>query len=128
MSEVFETIKKSAHIAKNEAEKITKQVMEKSSSTLSQIKLKYAVKENELKIEELMIELGTHVYNEFKAGADLEGEPSDLCSQVDELKDEIRELRQKIAELKDCNFCTECGEANPKENKFCANCGNSLDK
>lgn len=127
MDEVFETIKKSAQKAIIEAERLTKQAMEKSSSTVNQVKLKYAIKENETKIEELMIELGSHVYDEHTKGTQLNEDLADTCSKIDELKEEIQTIKQKIAELKECTLCPACGEANPKENNFCAKCGGSLE-
>ena len=70
MNDMFDKIRDGALKAKDEAEKITKVAVQKTSNAVSKAKLGYAVSETENKINELFTELGRILYNEYKNGGE----------------------------------------------------------
>ncbi len=126
MNDMFDKIRDGALKAKDEAEKITKVAVQKTSNAVSKAKLGYAVSETENKINELFTELGRILYNEYKNGGEFPENISEICQQAEKLYEEIETVKEQIAKIKNAVVCPACGEYNHAENVFCARCGNKL--
>ena len=126
MDEILEKIKEGVFKAKDEAEKITKVAVQKTSSAVGQAKLGFAINEIEGKIKDIYVELGKILYNEHKDGSEFESDINEKCVQIDDLYGEIMVLNEKVAEIKNTVICSNCGEHNVMDNVFCGNCGNKM--
>lgn len=128
MEEIIGKIKKGAAMAVDEAQKVTKSVVKISTDAVNQTKLKYAVKESEQKIDEILASIGGYVYDSYKEGGEFSGDIADKCAQVQALKDEVASLNERIAELKNSVICSECGEYNKSDSVYCSKCGTKIEK
>ena len=126
MDEFFDKVKGYANIAKDEATKITKQVVDKTNNIMSQTKLNFSINETEGKIKEIYEAVGEKAYKKYVGGAEPCECMKESFEKLDELKSELADLNEKLAELKQSVKCTGCGEANSKTAKFCANCGAAM--
>ncbi len=128
MEEILDKIKKGASIAVDEAQKVTKSVVKMSTDAVNQTKLKYAVKESEQKVNEILASIGGYVYDSYKEGAEFDGDIADKCAQIQALKDEIASINERIAELKNSVICSSCGEYNKSDSVYCSKCGTKIEK
>lgn len=126
MDDFFDKVKEQAYKAKDNASKITKQIVDKTGNIVGQTKLAFAANETEDKIKDIFAELGKTVYEKYKADGDICECMEERCKKIDVLYEEVAELRSKLAELKDSIKCQNCGEFNKKSADFCSKCGNSL--
>ncbi len=126
MNDVFDKIRDGALKAKDEAGKLTKVAVKKTSNVVSKAKLTYAVSETEGKIDQLFAELGRILYNEYKNGAEFPENISQICQQAEKLYEEIDATKDQIAKIKNAVVCPACGEYNHEENVFCSKCGKRL--
>ncbi|MDO4547445.1 MAG: zinc ribbon domain-containing protein [Clostridia bacterium] len=60
------------------------------------------------------------------ASASTHGEADRLCDQIETMLAEIAELDRKIDKVKNQRRCPECSSVQPRESKFCSNCGAKL--
>lgn len=128
MDDFFDKVRKHADKAKDEAEKLTRRMMDKTNNVITQTKLNFAINETEGKIKEIYAQMGERVYDKHTGGADVYEELEEYCEKIDELFEEVRALREKLAEVKDTVTCPSCGEQNPKTSSYCGKCGSSLTK
>lgn len=126
MDEIFDKVREHAEKAKDEAAKLTRQVVDKTNSLITQTKLNFAVNETETKIKEIYTQIGQKVYEKHLSGHDVAEELEESCLKIDELAAEAEALKERLAEVKDSVKCPECGEYNKKTAAFCSRCGNSL--
>ena len=126
MDEIFDKVKEHAGRAKDEAAKLTRQVVDKTNSLITQTKLNFAVSETESKIKDIYTEMGKTVYEKYAEEGSVCECMQDSCAKVDELKAEAADLRAKLAELKETVRCETCGEYNKKTASYCSKCGARL--
>lgn len=91
-------------------------------------KLSMALADLNSDVERLYAEIGRMVYDAYKDKETSTEELNIKCEYIDEKLTEIAELRRKIAELKKVKQCPVCGESNPHENLYCAQCGAKLEE
>ena len=91
-------------------------------------KLSMALSDLNNDVERLYAEIGRMVYDAYKDKETSTEELNIKCEYIDEKLTEIAELRRKIAELKKVKQCPVCGESNPHENLYCAQCGAKLEE
>lgn len=121
-----ENLKKGAEKALDSAETVTKAAIKKTSESVSTIKLKYAIKDIENNMDILYKDLGKMLYNEYKDGAEFEGEYGEKCEKIESYLSEIDVLRAKIAEISNKQICPHCGKSNEMGAKFCSECGEQM--
>ena len=123
MDEIFDKIKKGMSKTKDEAEKLTKVVVNKTSNMVGITKLNFALNETESKMNKIYAGIGKYIYEKHLSGADLDSELCEFCIEIDKFSEEVKDIKEKIAALKDSLVCPSCGEYNNKENEYCAKCG-----
>ena len=125
MDEFFDRIKVQASRAKDEAKKITKQVVNKPNSLLGQTKVSFAISEAESKIDDIYKEIGKNIFDNYKNGEEFSAPINESCEKIIALMAEVTSLQETLAELK-VNVRCECGELNPKTSTYCSKCGQKL--
>ncbi len=123
MENLFDNLKKGISIAKNEAGRFTKVVVNKSTNIVDTTKLNLSLNEAEVKINKLYTKIGELVFDEYTNGTEFNIEISDACEKIGKFNEEIGALKDQIATLKNNVKCNECGEYNNAENEFCSKCG-----
>lgn len=101
--------------------KFGKDVAQKSSDMVETTKLNMSISQEKEKITRLYTEIGSLVYQEFKAGNDVGF--GEKCAQIVEMEGKIEELQNKILEIKNAAKCPGCGAEVSAETVFCAQCG-----
>lgn len=126
MDDIFDKVREYAYKSKDEASKLTKQVIGKTGNIITQTKLNFTVSDIESKIKDIYTEIGKRVYERYEAEGTICEPMDDLCSKIDDLKAEAEDLKEKLAELKDSLKCPKCGEFNKSSAVFCSKCGTEL--
>ncbi|MBE7045596.1 MAG: zinc-ribbon domain-containing protein [Ruminococcaceae bacterium] len=126
MEEFVEKIKKGAAKAVDEAEKLTKAAVSKTSALVGQTKLTYAMNTTEEKIAERLARIGQFVYEEYQTGSEFPEDIAEICREIDVLHQEIANMKEQIASMKNAVLCPNCGASNDNTNQFCAKCGEKL--
>lgn len=79
-------------------------------------------------IQQLYAQMGEAVYKQLENGQ--QGELPEACiamaQEIDQKRKDIALVEQKIMELKNEANCTECGQVNPRDSKFCSGCGSKI--
>lgn len=127
MDDIFDKIKDRASKAKDNAEKLAKEVAKRTSNAITHTKLSFAVNEAESKIKDVYTEIGKAVYSMHLEGMEQNEAFAASFDQLDKLNEEIELLNSKIAELKNSVKCSECGAYNSSESDYCAKCGSHID-
>ncbi len=122
MDDLFDKIKEHAIKAKDEATKITKHMVGKTSDVINKTKTSIAISEAESKIKDLYASIGKKVYEDYAKCGETEEVYSEACNKIDLLLEEVNELREKIAQMQDTKIC-DCGEYSKKDSMYCAKCG-----
>lgn len=125
MDEFFDKVKFQAFKAKDEAARITKQMMGKTNNIITQTKLSFAVSETEGKIKEIYESMGKTLYENYLEDGSASAQMKESCEKLDALMSELYDLKEKISEVKDSVRC-ECGEYNQKTAAYCSKCGSKL--
>ena len=108
----------------DDLKKFGKNISQKTSDMVEVTKLNSAISQEKEKIRKLYYEIGTAVYEQYKAGNYLGME--EKCSQIAEIEQKIEELQQKIQEIKNSKKCPGCGTEVTADTAFCPQCGNKL--
>ena len=104
-----------------------KDLSSKAKQSSDNAKLKNQVKTNEKSIENLVLQIG-YRYLE-KASDEIDPEYADLVTEIRRLQDENAALKNSIAANSapaGSRQCTNCGQYNAPEAKFCVSCGTEL--
>ncbi len=109
----------------DDLKKFGKNVAQKSSDMVEITKLNSSISQEKDKIKKTCLEMGTQVYDQFKAGNDLG--MAEQCNQIIEHEAKIEELQQKILEIKNSMKCPGCGAEINTETAFCPNCGAKIE-
>ena len=126
MDEFVSKLKVGAAKVLEGAEKVTASAISKTGAIVNKTKLNYAISTNESKIEDMLVEIGRYVYDEYKEGSIFPEKISESLSVIETLYDEIDELKAKIADIDESVVCPECGAYNKNNADFCSKCGNKL--
>ena len=127
MDEIFDRIKDTASKARENAEKIAKEVAKRTSKAITYTKLSFAVNEAETKIKDVYTEIGKALYTMHLDGTDKYDTFAASFEQLDKLNEELEIINAKIAELKNSVKCSECGAYNTNDAEFCIKCGSHID-
>jgi DNA repair exonuclease SbcCD ATPase subunit len=108
----------------DDLKKFGKNISQKTSDMVEITKLNSAISQEKEKIRKIYYEIGTAVYEQFKAGNNLGME--EKCSQIAEHEQKIEELQEKILEIKNTGKCPSCGTEVSEDTAFCPQCGAKL--
>ncbi len=123
MQDFVENLKKTAEKAIDSAESATKKAIKKTTESVNVVKLKISIKDIEGNIENIYKELGKMLYNEYKEGAEFDGEYREMCQRIEEHLEEVAILKTKIAEINNKQVCPKCGNYTAEDAKYCSTCG-----
>lgn len=104
-----------------------KDLSNKARQTSDNAKLKSQIKTNEKTIEDLVLQVG-YRYLE-RVSTEVDPEYADLIGEIRRLQDENAALKNTIAANSapaGSRQCTNCGQYNAPEAKFCVSCGSEL--
>lgn len=127
MNDILNKLKRGVMQVKDEAEKLTKDTVDKTKKVIDRTKYNYTISELESRIKDILAELGKKLYDEYENGAEFDGEIKDNCQKIDELKNEINEIKLKITQTTNTKICTDCGSLIDKDDSFCKKCGNKAE-
>ena len=126
MEDILNKIKKGAIQVKGEAEKFTKDAVDKTKRVIDRTKYNYTISELDGRIDNILQGLGKILYDEYKSGEEFDSDIMEKCRNIDEIKKEIAEIKEKIALTKNGAICNECGEIIDEDAAFCKKCGNKV--
>lgn len=98
-------------------------VADKSGKAIEDAKLKMSIADKEDEIEEIYIQMGKTVYDEYKAGEDVGKAFTKESKKIDKILSEIDEHKKIILYNKGLRICEKCEEVISNESAFCSNCG-----
>lgn len=101
----------------------TRTAVKASGEFIEVTKISMAIKSEEDRAKELMLEIGKIVFESYKEGRPLEAELSIKCDSIVETENKILELKDKIMEIKNIKTCEGCGAEVDVEGSFCHKCG-----
>lgn len=127
MEDILNKLKKGICQVKEEAERFTKDTVDKTKKVIDRTKYNYTVSELESRVKDVLAELGKKLYEEYENGTEFEGDIKEKCEKIDELKKEIDEIKLKIAEASNGTVCHECGAVLDKDAAFCKKCGSKVE-
>lgn len=126
MDEFFDKLKDGANKAKDNAERLAKEVAKRTQNAITHTKLTIAANELQNKIKDAYAEIGKTVYEKYLEGTTGDEDLTSSFEQLDKLMDESAVIHEKIAELKNSLKCSECGAFNPADADYCIKCGSHL--
>ncbi len=126
MEDILNKIKKGAIQVKDEAEKFTKDAVDKTKKVIDRTKYNYTISELDGRINNILQGLGKTLYAEYQNGTEFDSDIMEKCQNIDDIKNEIDEIKKKIAQTKNGDICYECGEIIEKDAAFCKKCGNKV--
>ena len=104
-----------------------KDLSSKAKTTSDNAKLKNQIRTNEKSIESLVLQIGNRYLE--KCTDEVDPEYADLITEIRRLQAENAELNQTIAANSapaGSKQCSNCGQYNAPEAKFCVSCGTEL--
>ncbi len=126
MSTLWDDLKGKFSQAKEEAGKIAKIAIDKTTNAVDITKLNIAKGEAESKIGKLYAKIGETIYEQYKNGEEFDGVIGESLIEIDKFKEEADELKAQIAALKSTAPCPNCGQQNDKSSEYCSKCGAKL--
>ena len=126
MEDILNKIKRGAIQFKGEAEKFTKDTVDKTKKLIDRTKYNYTISELDERVNNVLQGLGKILYDEYKSGEVFDAEIMEKCQNIDEIKKEIDEIKEKIALTKNGAICQECGGIIEDDASFCKKCGNKI--
>lgn len=128
MSTLWDDLKGKFSKATEEAGKIAKIALDKTTNAVDITKLNIAKSEADSKINKLYAKIGEIIYEQYKNGEKFDDSISENLIEIDRLKEEADDLKAQIAALKNTAPCPECGQQNDKSSEYCSKCGAKLIK
>ena len=122
MDEMINKVKTSAIKVKDGAQKLTKVAVFKTKSAIEEKKCQFTISGIENKIKDILVDLGSFIYDEYENGVEFEENINSKCEQIKDLKKDIQELKIKIAEIKNSTACPNCQNPVSDEHDFCPKC------
>lgn len=121
--EFFDKLGKKA----SEAYKFT---ADKTGKLAKETKLKFKMSELKSQIEDLYVEIGKKVYEKHIREQDIciKKDLEEQCTKIDVLAQEIESLQNETLELRDKMQCPKCYKEIDKNDNYCKNCGEKLEK
>lgn len=121
--EFFDKLGKKA----SEAYKFT---ADKTGKLAKETKLKFRMSELKSQIEDLYVEIGKKVYEKHIREQDIciKKDLEEQCTKIDVLAQEIESLQNETLELRDKMQCPKCYKEIDKNDNYCKNCGEKLEK
>jgi ribosomal protein L40E len=115
--EIFDNIAKkltdAADFTIKEAEKLT-----------GAAKAKFDILNKQNAIDDILIKIGTYVYDEYTDGALNNSEPiKAACVELKELYDQLNVLKEDLASKKNYKICEGCGAKIDRDMQYCHKCG-----
>ena len=95
---------------------------EKTTKISEELKLRNKINENKNKVEELYLEIGKCVYDEYKTGEKCD-QLTEKCEEIMALQEENNRIEDKILGIKDLKKCIKCNTEISKDSEFCNKCG-----
>ncbi|MBR4721164.1 MAG: zinc ribbon domain-containing protein [Clostridia bacterium] len=126
MSTFWDDLKGKLFQAKDEAGKIAKIALDKTTNAVDITKLNFAKSEAESKVNKLYAKIGEVIYQQYKNGEEFDGAIGEDLIEIDRFKEEAEDLKAQIAALKSTAPCPECGQQNDKSSEYCSKCGAKL--
>lgn len=126
MSTLWDDLKGKFFEAKEEAGKIAKIAIDKTTNAVDITKLNIAKGEAESKIGKLYAKIGEAIYEQYKDGKEFDGVIGESLIEIDKFKEEADELKAQISALKSTAPCPNCGQQNDKASGYCSKCGAKL--
>lgn len=111
---------------KDGAGRFAKKAIDKTTTAVDITKLNLAKNDTEGKIDKLYKKIGENIYNQYKDGAEFDGDIADVLVEIDKFKADLAEMGDQIAALKNTVSCPSCSQQNPKSSAFCSKCGEKL--
>ncbi len=104
-----------------------KYTADKTSRLAKETKIKIAMNENKAKVEELYVDIGKEVYQNFirEEKVDLKEILTHKCEEIDLISSEIDRQREEILALNNKKQCENCYTEISIKDNFCPNCGAS---
>ena len=128
MSTLWDDLKGKFSQAKEEAGKIAKIAIDKTTNAVDITKLNIAKGEAESKIGKLYAKIGEVIYEQYKNGEGFDGIIGESLIEIDKFKEEADDLKAQIAALKTTAPCPNCNQQNDKSSEYCSKCGAKLVK
>lgn len=111
------------------ASKTYKYTAEKTSKIAKETKLKIKINDYKREIENIYIEIGENVYENFVEDKELEEEAlKEKCKEIDGLSEKIVECKNEILNLKEKRQCKNCYDEIELDANYCPNCGFEQEK
>ena len=126
MSTLWEDLKGKLFKAKEEAGKIAKIALDKTTNAVDITKLNLAKGEAESKVNKLYAKIGEVIYGQYKDGTEFDGVIGESLIEIDRFKEEIADLAEQLASLKSTAPCPNCNQQNDKSSEYCSKCGAKL--
>ena len=126
MSTLWDDLKGKFSKATEEAGKIAKIALDKTTNAVDITKLNIAKSEADAKINKLYAKIGEAVYEQAKDGKEFDGVIGESLVEIEKFKEESEDLRAQIAALKSTAPCPSCGQQNDKASEYCSKCGAKL--
>lgn len=103
--------------------KTCKAAGEKSTKLIEEAKLRLNIANLNDKISDQLREIGSLVYEDYKAGNAAYADFEELCKNIEENEVAIADMKNKILKMKKLKQCEVCDTSLYLEDKFCSKCG-----
>ena len=107
------------------ASKTYKKTSQKTGEIAKEAKIKMKMNENKSKINNLYLEMGKKIYQNYisKEKINMEEDIKNYCDQICELSNEIEKHQEEVLSIKNKRICENCYSEIDLKFKYCPNCG-----
>ncbi|MBQ7668114.1 MAG: zinc ribbon domain-containing protein [Clostridia bacterium] len=96
---------------------------EKSGNLIEEAKLRLQIASTNDKITDKLGEIGSLVYEDYKAGSGSYGDFEELCKEIETSEAEISKMKAKILKMKNMKQCEVCENPLALDDRYCSKCG-----